>query len=66
MNSGFMASKRCPFCGGEVKVTHGLMNLPIWLFKCKNKDCGAVISFDCDRANNDPNEAFELWNRRVT
>ena len=38
----------CPFCSGEVNITHGLIGAPFWFFKCK--ECGATISFDNDEA----------------
>ena len=56
--------KSCPFCGGEVEATHGILNMPIWYFKCRNRDCGAVISFDCEKTYRNQDEAFELYDRR--
>lgn len=53
----------CPFCGGKVRAVRGLMNL--LLFKCKSDKCGAVMSFDQNEANNFPEIAFVLYNRRA-
>lgn len=25
----------CPFCGGNVYVSHGMIGVPFWFFKCK-------------------------------
>lgn len=55
--------KPCPFCGGEIKVTHGYINAPFWFFKCKK--CGAVISFDNDECNAEPIKAKEYFERRA-
>ena len=30
----------CPFCGGEVNITHGMIRAPFYFFKCQK--CGAV------------------------
>lgn len=55
--------KPCPFCGGEIKITHGLLNMPFLFFKCRR--CGAVISFDNDECNKEPNRAQAYFERRV-
>lgn len=57
--------KRCPFCGSRVEVTNGILRLPILMFKCMNKKCGAVVSFDNGTANNDPITALDFWNARA-
>ena len=56
--------KPCPFCGSEVKITKGVYNAPFWFFKCTNRRCGAVISFDNDRANICPDVAIYNYNER--
>lgn len=57
----------CPFCGAKVNVSHGALHIaPFYFFKCKNKNCGAVVSFDNLAANIDPKKAMENWNRRET
>lgn len=55
--------KSCPFCGGEIRVTHGYIMAPFWFFKCKK--CGAVISFDNDECNSNPERAKEYFERRA-
>lgn len=57
--------KRCPFCGSTIDVTKGILRLPILMFKCTNKKCGAVVSFDNETANNDPIKALDFWNARA-
>ena len=64
MNAGKL--KPCPFCGGTVKITQGLTGAPFLFFKCKNKDCGALISFDNDVANATPILAIENYRKRVS
>jgi transposase-like protein len=54
---------QCPFCGGEIRVTHGYIYAPFWFFKCKK--CGAVVSFDNDECNRNPERAKEYFKRRV-
>lgn len=56
--------KSCPFCGGEVEATHGLLDVPKWFFLCNNKECGAVMSFSERVTNDTPDKAFELYNKR--
>ena len=56
--------KPCPFCGSKVKITKGVYNAPFWFFKCTNRRCGAVISFDNDRANICPDVAIYNYNER--
>lgn len=53
--------KPCPFCGYPITETIGFMQLR----HLKNRSCGAVISFDNDRANNNPDSTYEYWNRRT-
>lgn len=53
----------CPFCGGEVNITHGMICAPFWFFKCKK--CGAVISFDNDECNYNPEKAVESLLRKA-
>ena len=55
--------KPCPFCGGEVKRTIGFMGFNF--FKCKNRECGATVSFDNDYCNEHTEEAIKAWNRRA-
>ncbi len=59
--------KPCPFCGGKsISCTHGITNKPFLFLKCKNKDCGAVVSFDNDVCNSFPAKARDWWNRRTS
>ena len=56
---------RCPFCGSEVEMSHGTLNLPIVLFTCTNfKNCGAVVSFDNPMTECFPNMAINFWAKR--
>lgn len=62
--------KPCPFCGGKVKSEiktlgdqYGLYR--ILFFKCQNKDCGAIISFNNGETYSDYMKAIEAWNRRT-
>lgn len=57
--------KRCPFCGSYVEASNGLLRFPILMFKCTNKKCGAVVSFDNETANNDCIKALDNWNARA-
>lgn len=58
--------KRCPFCGSTVQASNGvLLQLPMLMFFCTNKECGAVVSFDNETANNDPIKALDNWNARA-
>lgn len=52
--------KPCPFCGKQAKRTRGFYGLNF--FKCV---CGAVVSFDNDFYNNNPDKAIDAWNRRA-
>ena len=54
--------KNCPFCGGKVRATHGLINAPWYFFKCRK--CGAVVSFDNDECNATPIKAINYFNSR--
>lgn len=55
----------CLFCGSEVDMSHGTLNLPIYLFKCKNfKHCGAVVSFDNPATRISPDNAINFWRMR--
>ena len=55
--------KKCPFCGDEIGIKIGLGGLRF--FKCKNKKCGAIVSFDNDYCNNYPEKSVERFNKRV-
>ena len=55
--------KKCPFCGGTVRATHGIMGVPFVFIKCKQ--CGAVISFDNIDCNINPDSAVKYFNRRA-
>lgn len=48
--------RKCSFCGGAVKVTHGLTGVPFLFFKCK--DCKAIMSAE-------PKKAIGYFNKRV-
>ncbi len=56
--------KPCPFCGGNVYVSHGITGVPFWFFKCKS--CHATVSFDNDECNTTPSKAMEYFNKRVS
>lgn len=53
--------KPCPFCGGEVieYIGYGGMRR----FWCKK--CDAVVSFDNDYCNRNPESTYEYWNKRT-
>ena len=56
--------RSCPFCGRPVSRSRGFAGLNF--FKCINKEkCGAVMSFDNDYYNLNPEEAFRAYNRRA-
>ena len=56
--------KPCPFCGKPVKRVRGYAGLNF--FKCINfGECGAVMSFDNDYYNSNPEEAYRAYNNRV-
>ena len=55
--------KNCPFCGGNINVTHGIIGAPFWFFICRK--CGATVSFNCDECNRTPSRAAEYFNRRT-
>ena len=53
----------CPFCGKPVTRVRGYNGLNF--FKCNNRGvCGAVMSFDNDYCNNNPEEAVKQFNQR--
>ena len=57
-------TSHCPFCCGEVNITHGMTGATFWFFKCKK--CGATISFNND--DTDEHAALRLttaWNTRT-
>ena len=41
--------EKCPFCGGDMKEHVSAFGLQ--MFKCENRDCGAIVSFDNDLCN---------------
>lgn len=53
----------CPFCGSEVNITRGTICAPFWFFKYKK--CGAIISFDNDECNYNPEKAKDYFERRA-
>ncbi len=53
----------CPFCGGEVNITRGMLEVRFWFFKCKK--CGAVVSFSNDECDHNPEKAKEYFERRI-
>ena len=55
----------CPFCGGKVKAGTGDFIVKLWYFKCQNPECGAVVTFNNDEANNLPSMALKYWERRA-
>lgn len=45
-------ARTCPFCGHRIMKIKGIEGIEF--YKCLNKkECGAVISFDCDKAYKD-------------
>ena len=55
--------KPCPFCGKSVNRVRGWGGLNF--FKCTNRsECGAVMSFDNDYFNQNPEKAINAYNRR--
>ena len=55
--------KPCPFCGGEVDRITGFGNFKH--FRCQNKGCGAIVSFDNRLCNTNSKKASEYFNRRA-
>ena len=56
--------RACPFCNNPVLRLRGYNGLNF--FKCTNKIvCGAVMSFDNDYYNAQPEEAYRQFNRRA-
>jgi ssDNA-binding Zn-finger/Zn-ribbon topoisomerase 1 len=56
--------KPCPFCGSPVRRIRGVAGLNF--FKCTNfGKCGAVVSFDNDYYNSNPEQAYKAYNSRV-
>lgn len=56
--------KPCPFCGHEAEIVSFTLNSGgrVWYVQCPWTDCEVSIeTFDRDT----PQEAAELWNRRV-
>ena len=53
--------KPCPFCGSEIKERIGFGGLRF--FGCRK--CGALVSFDNNRCNHNPDSTYDYWNRRV-
>lgn len=53
----------CPFCGGEVNITHGMRCAPFWFFKCEK--CGAITSFNNNECNYNPERAKDYFERRA-
>ncbi len=58
--------KACPFCGGKVRVTRGLLRTPFCMFQCLEPSCCAIVSFNNAAANTKPIKAVDNWNRRET
>lgn len=57
---------RCPFCGGKITMTHGTLQLPIYLFKCQNGSrCGAVVSFCNAETEASPITALKFFKKRT-
>ena len=57
--------KPCPFCGSPVRRVRGFAGLNF--FKCGNTNgCGAVMSFDNDYFNRNPEKAINAYNRRAS
>ena len=64
--------KPCPFCGEKLSARAKLISYsqeftgsPFLFFKCRNLDCGAVVSFDNEQCNRLPETAIRYWNRRA-
>ena len=53
----------CPFCGGEVNITHGKICVQLWFFKCEK--CGATVYFYNDECNYNPEKAKDYFERRA-
>lgn len=52
----------CPFCG--YKVDEEIFLGEVFTYKCRNKDCGAIISFKNDIIKKFPHLATMQWNER--
>ena len=63
--------KSCPFCGSEVKAEVMVQEDPykfysrILFFKCLNKECGAIVSFNNEKTYKSHMKAIENWDRRA-
>ena len=54
--------KKCPFCGGEVKISTEQVDAVTEVYNFVCSSCDSYTYFDfCDRE-----EAIEAWNRRTT
>lgn len=57
----------CPFCGGKVVMNRGMvLQLPIYLFTCLNKNCGAKVSFANAETEAVAVSAMKYWQKRIT
>lgn len=56
----------CPFCGGPVKETLGHLrfNPPILYYECKNRACGAIMSFNNSVTRESPEAARSFYKVR--
>lgn len=53
--------KKCPFCGGEVRLTNIDPNDDYYMMECQNENCNAATCF----GEVDKEGIKERWNRRV-
>lgn len=65
MPSGSITLSPCPFCGKPVREFRGIVGAPFVFFKCTNKRCGALVSFDNPYATTKVTSAEKCWNKRM-
>ena len=56
--------KRCPFCGGEVRIDaiDAMEDMSCFMVGCRNKDCICHVT---GAAYDTLRDAVEAWNRRA-
>lgn len=66
MNENRNILKPCPFCGGTVKETLGHLRFtpPILYYECKNRECGAIMSFNNSATREKPEAARTFYQVR--
>lgn len=67
MNENGDILKPCPFCGQQVRETAGHLGTAraIMFYECKNRLCGAIISFNNAATHLKLDAAREYYNARA-